>query len=73
MPKKLEDCVSKVMNQGKNRSSAYAICAKSTGWVKGKDGTWTKKESTSESKVSVYVKPNKSAKGITKAVLGQKV
>lgn len=29
MPKKLERCVTDVMKQGKNKSSAYAICTAS--------------------------------------------
>ena len=52
MPKKLEDCVSDVMKQQKKegkstkdaKSAAYAICAKSTGWVRKKGGGWRKKE-----------------------------
>ena len=31
MPKKLEDCVKSLMAQGKSKSSAFAICIKSTG------------------------------------------
>lgn len=31
MPKKLEDCVSKVKGQGKPESNAYAICNASMG------------------------------------------
>lgn len=30
MPKKLERCVKQVMKQGKSKSSAWAICTKST-------------------------------------------
>jgi hypothetical protein len=40
MPKKLEDCVSDLKAQGKSESEAYAICAKSTGWVRKKGGGW---------------------------------
>jgi len=42
MPKELDDCVSKVKAQGKTESEAYAICSKSTGWKRGKGGTWIK-------------------------------
>jgi len=31
MPKKLENCVKSLMAQGKSKSSAFAICVKSTG------------------------------------------
>jgi len=31
MPKKLMRCVRKVMRKGKSKSSAFAICIKSTG------------------------------------------
>jgi len=31
MPKKLEDCVKKIMEQGKDKSSAFAICTKAIG------------------------------------------
>ena len=31
MPKKLMSCVKKVKKQGKSKSSAFAICIKSTG------------------------------------------
>lgn len=31
MPKKLERCVRKVKKSGKSKSSAFAICVKSTG------------------------------------------
>tara|TARA_R100001086_G_C11619364_1_gene198368 strand:- start:111 stop:239 length:129 start_codon:yes stop_codon:yes gene_type:complete len=31
MPKKLERCVKKVRKSGKSKSSAWAICVKSTG------------------------------------------
>ncbi|MBX0312567.1 MAG: hypothetical protein JHC31_12495 [Sulfurihydrogenibium sp.] len=34
MPKKLEDCVKKVMAQGKSKSEAYAICSENTGYKK---------------------------------------
>jgi hypothetical protein len=40
MPAKLERCVKKVCAQGKSKSSAYAICAKSTGWTKKTGGGW---------------------------------
>lgn len=35
-------CVSKVKRQGKDESSAYAICSKSTGWKRHKGGGWKK-------------------------------
>lgn len=44
MPPKLERCVRKVMRQGKSKSSAYAICSKSTGWKRGKGGKWVKRK-----------------------------
>ena len=48
MPKELEKCVSAV----KDKEHAYAICAKSTGWVRSKSG-WrnTKTGATYESKM----------------------
>ena len=42
MPKKLEDCVKKVMAQGKSKSEAYAICSESTGYKKAKGNKWKK-------------------------------
>lgn len=36
MPKKLENCVKKVMKQGKSKSSSYAICTYSLGLTKKK-------------------------------------
>jgi hypothetical protein len=44
MPKKLEDCVNDLKAQGKDQSSAYAICAKSTGWVRKEGGGWKNKK-----------------------------
>ncbi len=44
MPKQLEDCVKKVRRKGYTKSEAYAICSKSTGWVRGKGGKWVKKK-----------------------------
>ena len=44
MPKKLEDCISDLKAQGKSEDSAYAICAKSTGWVRKKGGGWRNKK-----------------------------
>lgn len=41
MPKKLDRCVTAVKKQGKNDSSAYAICNASLG--KGKSKTKSKK------------------------------
>ena len=50
MPKKLENCVNKVQRSGKDESSAYAICAKSTGIKRKKGGGWTRgKKSVKES------------------------
>ena len=34
MPKALDDCVKKLMKQGKSESSAYAICTASLGLEK---------------------------------------
>jgi hypothetical protein len=44
MPKKLDRCVRKVMRKGYTKSQAYAICSKSTGWVRGPGGKWIKKK-----------------------------
>jgi len=44
MPKKLEDCVKKVQRKGYTEDQAYAICSKSTGYVKKKGGGWKKKK-----------------------------
>ena len=49
MPKKLKSCVGKVKKQGKDDSSAYAICSKSTGWKVGKGSTKKKKKWVKES------------------------
>ena len=53
MPKKLMDCVSDLKSQGKSESEAYAICSKSTGWVKSKGGWKNKKtgETYNESEI----------------------
>lgn len=45
MPRKLDRCVKKVMEDGYKKSSAYKICGKSTGYKKKKGGGWTKKKS----------------------------
>lgn len=42
MPKVLERCVRKVKKK-KGVRSAWAICSKSTGYVKKKGGGWEKK------------------------------
>jgi len=42
MPAKLERCVQHVVDQGKDKSSAYAICSKSTGWKKAGKHKWKK-------------------------------
>jgi len=47
MPKKLDDCVQKVKEQGKTESEAYAICVKSTGYKRTKDG-WKKTDETNK-------------------------
>jgi hypothetical protein len=44
MPAKLKRCVSKVQAKGHSKSSAHAICSKSTGWVKAKGGGWKNKK-----------------------------
>lgn len=46
MPAKLERCVNRVMDQGKSKDSAYAICVKSTGCKRKKGGGWTKGKKT---------------------------
>lgn len=33
-------CVSRVKKSGKDESSSYAICSKSTGWKKSKNKSW---------------------------------
>lgn len=42
MPAKLDRCIKKVKKQGKDESSAYAICSSSTGYKRKKDGGWKK-------------------------------
>jgi hypothetical protein len=49
MPAKLERCVQHVIEQGKDKSSAYAICSKSTGYVKAGKHSWRKKKKVEES------------------------
>jgi hypothetical protein len=44
MPAKLERCVQHVIDQGKDKNSAYAICSKSTGYVKSGKHSWRKKK-----------------------------
>jgi hypothetical protein len=44
MPEKLDRCVRKVRKKGYTKSEAYAICSKSTGWVRGKGGKWVNKK-----------------------------
>lgn len=41
MPKKLDDCVKKLIAQGKTEKEAYAICINSTGIKPKKGGGWT--------------------------------
>jgi hypothetical protein len=43
MPAALEKCVQGIMKSGKDKSEAYAICGKRTGWVKSKTG-WVNKK-----------------------------
>ena len=43
MPKQLMDCKDKLIKQGKSESDAYAICSKSTGWIRSKGGWKNKK------------------------------
>lgn len=43
MPKKLEDCVKKVIEQGKSKSNAYAICNASISKKKSKKKAKKKK------------------------------
>ena len=40
MPKQLEKCVQDLISNGKDKGEAYAICGKSTGWVRKKGGGW---------------------------------
>ena len=49
MPAKLDRCVRKVQKQGKSKSSAYAICSKSTGYKVSKGSTKKKKKWRKES------------------------
>jgi len=42
MPKKMDRCVRKVRKTSKSKSSAYAICSKTTGIKRKKGGGWTK-------------------------------
>jgi hypothetical protein len=58
MPKKLDDCVQGVIKSGKKNGEAYAICAKSTGWVRGPNGTWVKKDQKSASSTSIEINEN---------------
>jgi len=51
MPAKLERCVKHVLDQGKDKNSAYAICSKSTGWVKSGAHSWRKKAKTKSKKL----------------------
>jgi hypothetical protein len=44
MPAILDQCVKKLMRQGKTKSQAFAICSKTTGWKKGKKGKWIKRK-----------------------------
>lgn len=42
MPAKLERCVKHVIEQGKDKNAAYAICSASTGWKKAGKHKWKK-------------------------------
>jgi len=42
MPAILDRCVKDVMAKGKDKSSAYAICTTSTGYVRAAGGKWKK-------------------------------
>ena len=44
MPKKLEKCVRKVRRKSSKKTNPYAVCAKSTGWVRKKGGGWRNKK-----------------------------
>lgn len=44
MPKILEKCVRDIIAKGYKKSSAYAICSKSTGYKKKKGGGWTRRK-----------------------------
>lgn len=44
MPKQLEKCVQDLIDSGKDKGEAYAICGKSTGWVRKKGGGWKNKK-----------------------------
>jgi len=44
MPKQLEKCVQDLIDKGKSRDEAYAICTSSTGWVRKKGGGWKNKK-----------------------------
>jgi len=50
MPKILDRCVKHVIDQGKDKNSAYAICSKSTGWVKSGAHSWRKKRAIKKEK-----------------------
>ena len=53
MPAKLDRCVKKVKKQGKDESSAYAICSSSTGIKRKKGGGWKKEMKESIDKVEI--------------------
>jgi len=44
MPAKLKSCVEKVRRKSKGKVNPYAVCAKSTGWVRKKGGGWRNKK-----------------------------
>lgn len=46
-PRPLDDCVKDLYKKGiKNKSRAYAICSKRTGYTRKKGGVWKKKGTT---------------------------
>lgn len=48
MPGLLDRCVKKLVAKGKKKKNAFGICAASTGWVRGPNGTWVKKKNKSK-------------------------
>lgn len=44
MPKELKNCVQNLEDKGMDSSEAYAICSKSTGWIRKKGGGWINKK-----------------------------
>ena len=71
MPKELEKCVSDLKAKGKSESEAYAICGKSTGWVRKEGGGWKNKKTGEiyESFYDLFVESDNPFKGIEKGGL----